>query len=450
METSIVTPQATTIDNQLKTEVQQRIVNSTATVAIVGMGYVGFPLACAVNRAGYGVCGFDVDPSKIESLIAGRSYLGHLADDPFRELASAERFSATVNPADIKHCDIVVLCVPTPLGEDRTPDLSYVIQSTEMVAKVLKPGMLIVLESTTWPGTTRQVMLPILEAGGLTCGVDFFLAYSPERENPGDAVFETASIPKVVGGIDETACELACEFYKRVVCDVVAVSSVEIAEAAKIVENVYRCVNIALVNELKLAFEKMDIDVWEVIKASATKPFGFQAFWPGPGLGGHCIPIDPFYLSWRAKQCGGETQFIELAGEINTAMPSHVVDRVCFELGDATAGSRVMVIGVSYKPNVSDIRETPAAPIIEQLQARGCEVSYHDPHCPNFPAMKRHAIDLSSVPLDAAHLAAADAVLIVTNHDAIDWTIIGDHASLIVDTRNAMAGISVAGRLVKA
>ena len=445
-----MTIDATTTDNQLKAEAQQKIENATATIAIVGMGYVGFPLACAVHRAGFGVCGFDVDPSKIDALTNGRSYLGHMADEPFQKLAAAENFSATVDPEGVKQCDIVVLCVPTPLSDSNEPDLSYVIQSTEMVAKVLQPGMLVVLESTTWPGTTREVMLPILEAGGLKCGVDFFLAYSPERENPGDAVFETASIPKVVGGIDETACDLACAFYRRVVCDVVAVSSTETAEAAKIVENVYRCVNIALVNELKLAFDKMDIDVWEVIRASATKPFGFQAFWPGPGLGGHCIPIDPFYLSWRARQCGGETRFIELAGEINTAMPEHVVNRTCRELGDVVPGAGVLVIGVSYKPNVSDIRETPAAPIIKMLEKRGCNVSYHDPHCPTFPAMKQHSIDLSSVPLDALHLNAADAVLIVTDHDAIDWSLIGMHARLIVDTRNAMDGCNVTGRIVKA
>ena len=436
--------------SQVESKTRRKIVESTASVAIIGMGYVGFPLACAVNRSGYRVCGFDVDPSKIDALRAGRSYLGYPADARFEELAASDRFSATADPGDLACCDIVVLCVPTPLGDGHAPDLSYVIRSTEMVAGALRPGMLIVLESTTWPGTTREVMLPILEAGGLTCGRDFFLAYSPERQNPGDAVFDTASIPKVVGGIDETSRDLACEFYSRVVCEVVSVSSVETAEAAKIVENVYRCVNIALVNELKLAFDKMGIDVWEVIRASATKPFGFQAFWPGPGLGGHCIPIDPFYLSWRARQCGGETRFIELAGEINAAMPAHVVDRACEALGDAVSGSRVLVIGVSYKPNVSDTRETPAAPIIEMLQDRGCDVSYHDPHCPVFPAMRRHAIDLSSVPLDEANLRRADAVLIVTNHDGIDWSLIGAHAGLIVDTRNAMNGIDVVGRLVKA
>ncbi|MDP7086313.1 MAG: nucleotide sugar dehydrogenase [Phycisphaerales bacterium] len=437
-------------DKRVDGRTHRAIVESTATVAIVGMGYVGFPLACVVNRAGYEVCGFDVDPFKVEALAAGQSYLGQLAVARFAELADSEKFSATANPENIRRCDVVVLCVPTPLDEDNVPDLSYVIQSTEMVADVLRPGMLVVLESTTWPGTTREVMLPILESGGLKCGTDFFLAYSPERENPGDEVFETASIPKVVGGIDDASLALACAFYERIVCDVVPVSSSEVAEASKIVENVYRCVNIALVNELKVAFEKMSIDVWEVMEASATKPFGFQPFWPGPGLGGHCIPIDPFYLSWRARQCGGETRFIELAGEINTAMPGHVVDQTCAELGDTVAGSRVLVIGVSYKPNVSDARETPAAPIIEMLQARGCEVSYHDPHCPTFPVMRQYAIDLSSVPLDEAHLSAADAVLIVTDHDAIDWQLIGTHAALIMDTRNAMDGIAVNGRLVKA
>jgi len=436
--------------SQVEQQTREKIVASTATVAIIGMGYVGFPLACAVIRGGYRVCGFDIDPTKVAALASGQSYLGQSAEAHFSKLAASDRFTVTADPEALACCDIVVLCVPTPLDDDQTPDLSFVIQSTEMVAKVLRPGMLIVLESTTWPGTTREVMLPILEAGGRSCGTDFFLAYSPERENPGDAVFETATIPKVVGGIDEASCGLACAFYNQVVCEVVAVSSTEAAEAAKIVENVYRCVNIALVNELKLAFEKMGLDVWEVIKASATKPFGFQAFWPGPGLGGHCIPIDPFYLSWRARQCGGETRFIELAGEINTAMPAHVVDRTCKAIGDVVPGSRVLVIGVSYKPNVSDIRETPAAPIIELLQARGCEVSYHDPYCPIFPAMRRHEISLSSVPLDKNHLEQADLVLIVTNHDTIDWRLIGAHATLIVDTRNAMAGVAVSGRLVKA
>lgn len=441
---SVVAPEEPTESAGL----HDRIAAKTARVGIVGMGFVGFPLATAVERAGYGTVGFDTDAGKVTAMKEGASYLGELWGPQFQHLAGSASFFATSEaPTD---CDILVLCVPTPLDEDNTPDLSCVIRSTEMVAGVLRPGMLVVLESTTWPGTTRDVMLPILEASGLRCGTDFFLAYSPERENPGDQVYETASIPKVVGGIDPPSLALAEAFYKRVVCDVVPVSSTEVAEASKIVENVYRCVNIALVNELKVAFEKMDIDVWEVVEASATKPFGFEPFWPGPGLGGHCIPIDPFYLSWRAKQCGGDTRFIALAGEINTAMPTHVVDRTCEELGNGVVGAHVLVIGVSYKPNVADTRETPAAPIIEMLQARGCKVSYHDPHCPTFPAKRQYAIELSSVPLDQKHLIAADAVLIVTDHDAIDWQLIGGHASLIVDTRNAMDGIAVSGRWVKA
>jgi UDP-N-acetyl-D-glucosamine dehydrogenase len=442
----VFSPVATKESKQLA----DRIAGVTARVGVVGMGYVGFPFACAIEHAGYQVLGFDIDTSKIEAMNSGVSYLGKIWSSRFQRLAESDLFSASDEASELRACDIVVLCVPTPLAEDNTPDLTHVIRSTEIVAEVLRPGMLVVLESTTWPGTTRETMLPILETGGLRCGVNFFLAYSPERENPGDEVFETASIPRVVGGIDEISRDLACAFYTKAVCDVIPVSSTEVAEASKIVENVYRCVNIALVNELKVAFEKMDIDVWEVIEASATKPFGFQPFWPGPGLGGHCIPIDPFYLSWRAKQCGGETRFIELAGEINTAMPARVVDRVCDALGDAVAESKVLVIGVAYKANVSDTRETPAAPIVEMLQARGCDVSYHDPHCPAFPMMRQHAIDLTSVPLSESHLSHTDAVLIVTDHDAIDWPLIAAHATLIVDTRNAMDGLAVSGRLVRA
>lgn len=415
------------------------------------MGYVGFPLACAVDKAGYHVRGFDVDPSKVERLTSGNTYLGHMTDEPFAALAASERFKATSSVEDLAECDVLILCVPTPLDAAGEPDLSFVTASTQSVASVLRPGMLVVLESTTWPGTTREVMQPILEATGLRCGEDFFLAYSPERENPADAHFETASIPKVVGGVDDTATNLAASLYGSIVCEVVPVATAEVAEASKIVENVYRCVNIALVNELKVVFEKMGIDVWDVIKASATKPFGFQPFWPGPGLGGHCIPIDPFYLSWRARQCGTEAKFIELAGEINTTMPSLVVERTLEEAAQGPSGDRrVLVIGVAYKPNVSDTRETPAATIIEQLQSQGCDVSYHDPHCPRFPSMRKYEIDLASVPLDASTVRDADVVLIVTDHDAIDWSVIADNASVIVDTRNAMDGHETAGRVVKA
>ncbi len=433
-------------------QLKDAITSTQAVVGIVGMGYVGFPLGVAVERAGFNVVGYDLDPSKIDDMSAGRSYLGEGWTETFQHMAASDRFAATSDPAALANCDLIILCVPTPLDQERQPDLTCVIESTKMVAGILRPGQLVILESTTWPGTSREVMLPILEEAGLQHGDDFLLAYSPERENPGDPVFHTASIPKVVGGLDQHAGEVASAFYQKVVCDVVTVSTCEVAEASKIVENVYRCVNIALVNELKVVFEGLGIDVWEVIQASATKPFGFHPFWPGPGLGGHCIPIDPFYLSWRARQFGQEAKFIELAGEINTAMPERVVDRTCEVLAQQEAGDSpsVLVIGVSYKPNVSDIRETPAAPIIESLQDRGCSVSFHDPHCPQFPAMKKHTIDLDSVPLDEAHLAAADVVLIVTDHDAVDWTLIGRHASMVVDTRNAMHGVAMSGRLVKA
>ena len=433
-------------------QLRDTITNTKAVVGIVGMGYVGFPLGVAVERARFRVVGYDLDPSKVNDMSLGRSYLGEGWTETFQHMAASDRFTATSDPGALANCDLVILCVPTPLDEDREPDLTCVIESTQMVARILRPGQLVILESTTWPGTSREVMLPILESTGLSHGEDFLLAYSPERENPGDPIFHTASIPKVVGGLDQNAGVVASTFYQKVVCDVVTVSSCEVAEASKIVENVYRCVNIALVNELKVVFEGLGIDVWEVIQASATKPFGFHPFWPGPGLGGHCIPIDPFYLSWRARQFGEEAKFIELAGAINTAMPGRVVERTSEMLAEQGAGDSpsVLVIGVSYKPNVSDIRETPAAPIIESLQNRGCSVSYHDPHCPVFPEMKKHKIDLQSVPLDQAHLESADAVLIVTDHEGIDWEMVGQHAPLIIDTRNAMRNTSVSGRLVKA
>ena len=428
-----------------------KVTDAKAVIGILGMGYVGFPLAVAVEDAGFVVNGYDIDEAKVDALSEGKSYLGESWGSAFQRLAASDRFRATSDSAALAECDVIMLCVPTPLDEAREPDLTCVIESTKMVAGILRPGQLVILESTTWPGTTREVMLPILESTGLSHGPDFLLAYSPERENPGDPVFHTAAIPKVVGGLDQHAGEVASAFYEKVVCDVVTVSSCEVAEASKIVENVYRCVNIALVNELKVVFEGLGIDVWEVIQASATKPFGYQPFWPGPGLGGHCIPIDPFYLSWRARQAGAHARFIELAGEINAAMPQRVVERTLAVVKhvSATRAPRILVLGVSYKPNVSDIRETPAAPIIESLQNRGCSVSYHDPHCPKFPAMKKHQIDLQSVPLNQEEITSADVVLIVTDHADIDWDIVGSHASIIVDTRNAMHGTHVTGQWIK-
>jgi UDP-N-acetyl-D-glucosamine dehydrogenase len=435
-------------------ELTSKIENKTACIGIVGMGYVGLPLAVAVFEAGYEVLGFDVDPNKIECLNNGTPYLKHLGEDFSAELATADRFKATDDPEALKDADIILLCVPTPLGAHNEPDLTYVLESTKAVAHVLRKGQLVVLESTTYPGTTRDEMLPILEATGLTHGEDFFVAYSPEREDPGRKSESTQTIPKLVGGLDELSGEIAYSFYSRVIQCAHLVSSAEVAESAKLLENIYRAVNIALVNEMKLILEKLNVDIWEVVAAAATKPFGFQAFYPGPGLGGHCIPIDPFYLTWKAREVGMSTRFIELAGEINQKMPYIVVDKVATALNDeskAIKGANVLVVGIAYKPDVDDVRETPAAEIIEDLCKRGAHVQYHDPHVAEFPEMRAHDIDLSSVELTKESVSGYDAVLIVTDHACIDWDVIALNASLVIDTRNALASCSdIRARLVKA
>ncbi len=435
-------------------ELSIKIENKTAYVGIVGMGYVGLPLAVAVFDAGYELLGFDVDPKKIECLNNGIPYLKHLGDGFAKNLATADRFSATDNPETLKDADIIILCVPTPLGKHNEPDLTFVVESTKAVAKILRKGQLVVLESTTYPGTTRDEMLPILEATGLTHGKDFFLAYSPEREDPGRKSETTQSIPKLIGGIDGLSGDIAYSFYSRVINKAHKVSSAEVAESAKLLENIYRSVNIALVNEMKLILEKLGVDIWEVVEAAATKPFGFQAFYPGPGLGGHCIPIDPFYLTWKAKEVGMPTRFIELAGEVNQKMPGIVVDRVASALNDdkkSLHGANVLVVGVAYKPDVDDIRETPAVFIIEDMIERGAIVSYHDPHVPDFPKMRGHDVNLSSISLNPNALADFDAVLIVTNHASIDWDLIALNAPLVIDTRNALANCNdIRARLVKA
>ena len=380
--------------------------------------------------------------------------LHHLGADLARRLGASDRFEATADPGELAGVDALLLCLPTPLGPHREPDLSFLLRSTRMVASILRRGQLVVLESTTYPGTTRDEMMPILEGSGLRCGEDFFLAYSPEREDPGRKGVTTSSITKLVAGVDDLSGDLAAALYGRVVEKVHRVSCAEVAEAAKLLENVYRAVNIALVNELKTLLADMGIDVWEVIEAASTKPFGFEPFYPGPGLGGHCIPIDPFYLAWKAKAIGHSTKFIELAGEINARMPEYVVARAVSALNDqglALRGARVLVLGIAYKPNIDDIRESPAAAIIERLQAGGAEVSYHDPHVPTFPPMRKYAFDLRSVPLDEKTLRDHDCVLIVTDHDAVDYDLIGRHATLVVDSRNAMARVEKpAARVVKA
>ncbi|MDP7009286.1 MAG: nucleotide sugar dehydrogenase, partial [Phycisphaerales bacterium] len=374
-------------------ELQAKIENRTATVGVVGMGYVGLPLAVAVFDAGFPVIGFDVDDNKIKNLNSGTPYLEHLGSDFAQCFVGSDRFVGTTNPNDLSGADIISLCVPTPLGVHNEPDLSYVLDCTRAVAKILRKGQLVVLESTTYPGTTRDEMLPILEESGLSHGEDFFLAYSPEREDPGRKSETTQSIPKLVGGIDATSGKVAHAFYSTVIESAHLVSSAEVAESAKLLENVYRAVNIALVNEMKLILDKLHIDVWEVVDAAATKPFGFQAFYPGPGLGGHCIPIDPFYLTWKAQEAGMPTRFIELAGEINQRMPNIVVDRVASALNDdgkPLKNSNVLVVGIAYKPDVDDVRETPAAAIIDDLCKRGAIVEYHDPHVAEFPDMRNH------------------------------------------------------------
>jgi UDP-N-acetyl-D-glucosamine dehydrogenase len=417
-----------------------RIEQKTALVGVIGLGYVGLPLARACVEKGYPVLGFDTDSTKVESLKRGASYIGHISHDVVRAMREG-CFDATDDFGRLEEPDVVIICVPTPLTEARDPDLTCVISSAQAIAARLRPGQLIVLESTTYPGTTRQVVLPILEAAGLKPGKDFFLAFSPEREDPGNPRFSAPTIPKVVGGIDQESLELAAAIYSRVVVEVVRTSSPEVAEACKILENTYRAVNIALVNELKMLYDRMGIDVWEVIEAARTKPFGFQAFYPGPGLGGHCIPIDPFYLAWVARKYGMSTRFIELAGEINTSMPSYVVSRISEALNDraqAVKGSKITLLGMAYKPDVDDPRESPGFELMDLLLKKGASVSYNDPHIPVLPSMRRYPhLRMASAPLTAEFVRSQDCVVVVTDHSAYDWSWIVAHAPLIVDTRNA-------------
>ncbi len=426
------------LDMQLRERIQQR----TARVCIVGLGYVGLPLAETFAWAGYPVLGFDIDPNKVAMLKHGESYIGHIDSDRVEEMIHSGRFDATTDAARFRDMDAIIICVPTPLTEAREPDLSYIEKTGEAIQPHLRPGQLIVLESTTYPGTTEELLQPILEKSGLHAGRDFFLAYSPEREDPGNRDFSTRSIPKVVGGLNAVSRDLAVALYEPVVGGMVPVSSTRVAEACKILENTYRAVNIALVNELKRIFAVMGIDVWEVIAAAKTKPFGFQAFYPGPGLGGHCIPIDPFYLTWAARKYGVVTRFIELAGEVNTDMPAYVVNCVADALNEDAKpikGSKVCVLGVAYKKDVDDPRESPAFTILEMLQKRGAVVTYNDPHVPKLPAMRHHTIRLESQPLTEKFLAEQDCVLIVTDHSAYDYPWIVEHSKLVVDTRNATA-----------
>ena len=431
-----------------------RIADRSALVGIIGLGYVGLPLAQAFASNGFRVLGFDTDPVKIDRLARGKIYIGHIGDAAIATMTE-RGFTATDQFDRLGEADAVIICVPTPLSESRDPDLGYVISSVRSIAATLRPGQLIVLESTTYPGTTREVVLPILEATGLRAGSDFLLAFSPEREDPGNPDHSAPVIPKVVGGLDEPSTRAACALYAGVIVSVVPVLSPEVAEASKILENTYRAVNIALVNELKVLFDRMGINVWEVIAAAKTKPFGFQAFYPGPGLGGHCIPIDPFYLSWVARKHGLTTRFIELAGEVNTAMPAYVVDRIADALNDesrSVRGSRITLLGMAYKRNVDDPRESPGFELMDRLVARGAEVDYSDPHIPTLPPMRHYPhLRRDSQELTVEYLAGRDCVVVVTDHAAFDWPRIVANSRLIVDTRNATQGIDPGStRIVRA
>jgi UDP-N-acetyl-D-glucosamine dehydrogenase len=430
---------------------RDRITRREAVVAILGLGYVGLPLAEAFVQAGFFVVGFDTDSERIERLRAGESYLGHVAGDRVRTLLSGERFEPTADPIDLDRADVLLLCVPTPLTPTRDPDLSAVEAAGRIVAASLRPGRLVVLESTTYPGTTRGVLLPLLEAPGLKLGENLFVAYSPEREDPGNASFSTRRIPRLVGGLDDKSGELATALYRQALEQVIPVRNAEVAEASKILENTYRAVNIALVNELKMLFTRMGIDVWEVIEAAKTKPFGFQPFYPGPGWGGHCIPIDPYYLAWVGRKVGQPARFVELAGEINRTMPHFVLGKLVEALnseGKAVKGSRVLLIGMAYKRDVDDIRESPGLELLALLERQGAQVSYHDPHVPRLASEEG---TLESVPLSPEVLAGQDAVLIVTDHSACDWEVVATHARLVVDTRHALRAVtSPRARIVRA
>jgi UDP-N-acetyl-D-glucosamine dehydrogenase len=443
METPELEPRAAS-------ELSQRISDRSAIVGIIGLGYVGLPLGLAFSAAGYRVLGFDVDGDKVSRLNRGECYISHLDSTHVeRELASG-RWQATTDFGRLAEADTILICVPTPLTPQRQPDMRFVETATREIRDRLRHGQLVVLESTTYPGTTDELIREILGESGLVCGNDFFLAFSPEREDPGNPDFATSTIPKVVGGVDRLSTDLANQLYTRAVTRTVPVSSARVAEATKLTENIFRAVNIALVNELKLIFERMDVDIWEVLDAAQTKPFGFMRFNPGPGWGGHCIPLDPFYLSWKARENGQATRFIELAGEINTAMPSHVIRKLTDALnerGEAVNGADVIVVGLAYKKDISDPRESPAFEIIDGLLARGANVSYHDPHIPVAPPMRSwpDLPPLRSIDLDEESLRTSAAVVIVTDHTVIDFERIARFAPVVIDTRGVLRG---AGRNV--
>jgi UDP-N-acetyl-D-glucosamine dehydrogenase len=424
---------------------RDRLTARTARAGIVGLGYVGLPLAVEFARAGFRTTGIDLDARKVDAINHGTSYIPDVPSEAVTALVGDGRLQATTDFSVCATLDTINICVPTPLRKTKDPDMSYIVSAVEAIATYLRPGMLVVLESTTYPGTTEELVKPMLEAGGLTAGIDFFLAFSPERVDPGNPTFHTRNVPKVVGGFGAASTELASALYSAAIDTIVPVSSPQTAEMVKLLENTFRMVNIALVNEIAMMCDRLGLDVWEVVKAAATKPFGFMPFYPGPGLGGHCIPIDPFYLSWKAKQTGFDPRFIELAGQVNGAMPHFVVDKIGDALNrhrKAINGSTVLVLGVAYKREIDDIRESPALDVMTLLHERGARVRYADPYVPILPARAWHGgIELPSEPLTPETVGNADCVAILTEHRSVDYEMVLDTAQLIVDTRNAIPGV---------
>jgi UDP-N-acetyl-D-glucosamine dehydrogenase len=438
-------------------DIFEKIRSRTAAVGVIGQGYVGLPLALVFAEAGFPVTGFDVDPKKVEAISRGESFIKHIGPERVAAAVAGGRYQATTDFERLRGCDAVVICVPTPLGPHREPDNSYIHETARQIAKRLRAGQLVVLESTTYPGTTDTEVKAILEESGLRCSKDFLLAFSPEREDPGRKDFTTKTIPKIVGGVDAGSTEAAAALYGAAMDRVVPVSHARVAESSKLLENIFRSVNIALVNELKVIFERMGIDVWEVIEAARTKPFGYMPFYPGPGLGGHCIPLDPFYLSWKAAEHGHWARFIELAGEINTRMPGYVVQKVMQGLnedGKALKGSRVLVLGLSYKANIDDDRESPSYEILELLREGGAEVAYCDPFFPRARKGRQHHLDLESIPLTPEAFGRHDALVVSTAHDPFRDPALYRDVRLVVDARNLMASVAFPGpkrpRVVKA
>ena len=425
----------------VKNDLIAKIQAHEARVGIVGLGYVGLPLVLRFAEEHFPVLGFDVDPAKVLKLQAGESYIRHIPAKRLRVWIKEKRFEPTTDFQRLAEADCIIICVPTPLTPKKDPDLQYIENTTDAISRTLRKGQLVCLESTTYPGTTEEILLERFRSTGLEAGSDYFLIFSPEREDPGNPKFSTRTIPKVVGGITPDCLEVGATLYGQVIDRVVPVSSTRAAELVKLLENIYRCVNIALVNELKLLGDRMNIDVWEVIDAASTKPFGFTPFYPGPGLGGHCIPIDPFYLSWKAKEYDFSTRFIQLAGEVNTSIPHYVVERIGKVLNDRSRSirdSKILILGVAYKKDVDDVRESPALEIMEILQAKGALLSYSDPYIPRLHKMRAYDFShMSSLPLNEDVLKSQDLVLITTDHSSIDYQWVVDHASTIVDTRNA-------------